>query len=215
MDNIGYIHRAYNPRINHYESDGLGRDGYISCNNGGFYTNIVTNTENRMYDKRASRAYHSLRKNVAPLKYRSDGSGRDGYILHEHGGLERDYKPLKEYHPKDFLRTPSSCIYKFKSNLKSNGSMAKTVYVSKEELNFNNTIKNMEKRLINRLYWSEKPKFTRNVKINCQRKETAKNYGYDFNINTNSYDNKVIKTENPMSRSQMNFCKIIKTPPHV
>jgi hypothetical protein len=166
MDSIGYIHRAFNPRINHYESDGLGRDGYISCNNGGFYTNIVTNTENRMYDRRTNntKAFHSLRKNVAPLKYRSDGSGRDGYILHEHGGLERDYKPLKEYHPKDFLRTPQSCIYSFKSNLNA-GKMAKTVYVSKEELSLNNTLKSIEKGLINRLYWEEKAKFTRNLKF--------------------------------------------------
>jgi hypothetical protein len=166
MDTVGYIHRSSNPRINHYESDGLGRDGYISCNNGGFYSNIKTNTEQRMFDRRQStRAYHSLRKNVAPLKYRSDGSGRDGYILYEHGGLERDYKPLKEYHPKDFLRTPQSCIYNYKSNLKTNGKMAKTVYVSKDELILNNTIKSVEKGLINRLYWEEKPKFTRNLKF--------------------------------------------------
>jgi hypothetical protein len=204
MDNVGYIHRSFNPRINHYESDGLGRDGYISCNNGGFYSNITVNTEHKIYDRRANRAYHSLRKNVAPLKYRSDGSGRDGYILHEHGGLERDYKPLKEFHPKDFLRTPSSCIYKFKSNVKSNGTMAQTVYVSKEELCFNNSIKNIEKNLINRLYWSEKPKFT--IKL------SGKNYGYDYNINIKK---NVLKTENGMSRSQMNFRKVIKTPSHV
>jgi hypothetical protein len=165
MDNIGYIHRAFNPRINHYESDGLGRDGYISCNNGGFYSNIVVNSSSRMYDRRYIRRYHSLRKNVAPLKYRSDGSGRDGYILHEHGGLEKDYKPLKEYHPKDFLRTPESCIYNFKSNIKKNGNMAKTVYVSKEEFCLNNTLKSIEKGLVNRLYWAEKPKFTKDLKF--------------------------------------------------
>jgi len=48
--------------------------------------------------------YHSLKKNVPPFKYRSDGSGRDSYVLFEHAGLEKDIKPMNTYNLQDFLR---------------------------------------------------------------------------------------------------------------
>jgi len=32
---INYLYRSFNPRIASYESDGKGRDSYISCDNGG------------------------------------------------------------------------------------------------------------------------------------------------------------------------------------
>lgn len=44
------------------------------------------------------------RKQAASLKYYSDGSGRDSYVLHESGGLEKNHKSLNEYQLKDFLR---------------------------------------------------------------------------------------------------------------
>ena len=45
-----------------------------------------------------------LRKQSAPFKYYSDGSGRDGYVLHESGGLEKNHKSTNEFKFKDFLR---------------------------------------------------------------------------------------------------------------
>ena len=158
-DGFRSIHRTY-PRINHYESDGMGRDRYIGCNNGGFYSNLLIDTNPpNIYSKPFNKTFYSLKKNVDPFKYRSDGSGRDGYVLFEHGGLERDYKSLKEYQPQDFLRTPDSYRLRSKPSSLGEWSKCKTFYCSKEESNLNKKIRKIEKDLVSRLYWEEKPKF--------------------------------------------------------
>ena len=163
-DGFNTMHRTY-PKINHYESDGMGRDKYIGCDNGGFYSNIIIDTTPpNIYSKPVYKTFYSLKKNVAPFKYRSDGSGRDGYVLFEHGGLERDYKSLKEFRPQDFLRTPDSCRLRSRPSGFGEWSKTKTIHVSKEESNLNKKIKKIEKDLVKRLYWEEKPKFIQNNK---------------------------------------------------
>lgn len=127
-----------------------------------------------------------FRKNVAPFKYYSDGTGRDGYVLHEHGGLERNYKPLKNYHLKDFLRTPESGVFNFKADPLKEGVAVKTLYVSKKEFDRNQSIKALEKNIVRRLYYSEKHKFLGN-KEKAPKKYTTMLRSYeDFpTINSN------------------------------
>jgi hypothetical protein len=145
-----------------YNADGQGRDMYINYNNGGFWNkgskfNRSSNDFNNVHV--GPYHYKFTSKNVAPFKYISDGSGRDGYVIHESGGLKRDNKSLSQFHLKDFLRTPESCIFQFHSNRTSTGKSANTIYISKQEHLLNQSKKSLERDLINRLYSKEKHKF--------------------------------------------------------
>jgi hypothetical protein len=164
---ISSLYRSYSPKMAHYTTDGNGRDQYINYNNGGFWSRGVKVYMGSQRGSEVSQRYQlkPLMKHVAPFKYHSNGTGRDGYIISESGGLKRDQKALNEYHLKDFLRTPQSCIFKFHSNVNRNGSLAKTHYVSKAELDTNQQIKKIEKGIIDRLYNKEKSKkFNLNMK---------------------------------------------------
>jgi hypothetical protein len=91
------------PKYTTYGSDGNGRDGYITYNNGGFLKEGIkiysgSNSSTGQYTQ------HFTAKNVAPFRYYSDGSGRDSYVLLESGGLVRTHRSLKQFHLKDFLR---------------------------------------------------------------------------------------------------------------
>ena len=104
---------------------------------------------------------------MAPLKYHSDGSGRDSYVIYNSGGLEKDYTPLKHLNLKKFLRTPESGNFNFRASPMREGVSTKTLYVSKQELRINQNIKKLEKGLLNRLYYSEQHKFSpKNSKVN-------------------------------------------------
>jgi hypothetical protein len=144
-----------------YSTDGLGRDTYISFNNGGFWKDNIKNISMpEKFDNKKQAAFKSLGKSVAPFKYYSDGSGRDSYIIYHSGGLKKEHKPLRNFHLKDFLRTPESCIFNFRNNPLKEGISAKTLYVSKGEYNKNMYIKKIEHGLADRLYNSEKHKFS-------------------------------------------------------
>jgi hypothetical protein len=159
-DERGYLYRHFGPKYTRYTSDGLGRDQYINYNNGGFLqANYMGIALRDQYDVPKHKAYYSMKRNVAPFKYWSDGSGRDSYVLHESGGLKRDHKALTNYHLKDFLRTAESAIFNFKSSPIREGVSAKTLYISKKEMGQNVKIKKLEKGLVNRLYNQEKHKF--------------------------------------------------------
>jgi hypothetical protein len=154
------LYRTQRPRYVLYSTDGLGRDTYISFNNGGFWKdNVAKVSTTTVYDHQNHAAYHSIGKRAAPFRYYSDGSGRDSYVLDHDGGLKRDYQPLSRFHLKDFLRTPEECIFNFKSNPMKEGVSAKTLYVSKKEYYQNKCLKKLENDLIRRLYHSEKHKF--------------------------------------------------------
>ncbi len=91
------------PKYTTYGSDGNGRDGYITYNNGGFLKDGVKIYTGSMPHVSTS-SQNFTAKNVAPFRYYSDGSGRDSYVLSESGGLVRTHKSLKQFHLKDFLR---------------------------------------------------------------------------------------------------------------
>jgi hypothetical protein len=145
--------RTARPRWNLYTTDGLGRDTYISFNNGGFWTsNIKEIKYTPNYPVYHNENYHSLGHSAAPFKYYSDGSGRDSYIIKDSGGLKRDHNPLSGYHLKDFLRTPGDCVYKAQKNPTRNGMRIQTHFVSPKELAMNNQRRRIEKGLVTRLY---------------------------------------------------------------
>ena len=140
------------PKYTHYNPDGFGRDNYIDYNNGGYLDklNKVKNKSN--YESNSITRYFNTKRNVAPLKYRTDGSGRDNYVLHEHGGLERDHKALKNYHLKDFLRNENGNSVNFYASAMREGVKPKTLYISKKEYSVAKSLKYLEKDLEDRLY---------------------------------------------------------------
>ena len=70
-------------KYNYYKPDGAGRDQYIIYNNGGELRGGVQTLEEKPIFPTImkQKVFHSLRKEVPPITYRSDGSGRDSYIL--------------------------------------------------------------------------------------------------------------------------------------
>ena len=147
--------RTARPRFNSYKADGLGRDGYISYNNGGFWTrNIKEVKYTPNYQQYHSENYHLLGHSTAPFKYHSDGSGRDVYILTDSGGLKRNYIPLKSYQLQDFLRTQHDNT---RSQLKH--------FASQKEININKHKRYIEKGLIGRLYTQSMEKKQETEKI--------------------------------------------------
>ncbi len=150
------------PKYVNYYSDGFGRDTYILGNNGGFLEKLDKVKSKDQFDLISQNRYYNTKRNVAPLKYHSDGSGRDNYVLHEHGGLERDHKAMKNYHLKDFLRNTHSSKFNFSCDPVKEGVHSKTLYVSRNQFNQENQIKLLEKDLKDRLYYNEQYKFMDN-----------------------------------------------------
>ena len=70
-------------KYNYYKPNGVGRDLYIIYNNGGQLRGGVKVAEEKTLFPKIikQKRYHSLRKEIPPIQYRSDGTGRDSYIL--------------------------------------------------------------------------------------------------------------------------------------
>ncbi len=155
MTSIPYKSGCFIPKYTQYSLNGYGRDTYIGYNNGGFLDQLnKINTKNN-YNTFSIDRQHSTKRNIAPFKYRPDGTGRDKYIIHEHGGLEKDHKPLLNYQLKDFLRTEGGNKVNFTLSPIQEGVRPKTLYISKKEYSVIKNIKILEKNLEERLY---KPK---------------------------------------------------------
>lgn len=154
------------PKYIRFFSDGFGRDTYITYNNGGFLGKLDKVKSADKYNVVSNIRYFNTKKNIAPLKYRSDGTGRDNYILFESGGLEKDHRPLKTYELKTFLRNSKSTKFNFNCDPLKEGVQSKSLYISKNEFNNENKIKSLEKDLANRLYYSETYKFMNNKLMN-------------------------------------------------
>lgn len=154
------------PKYSKYSPDGFGRDNYIIYNNGGFLDKLDKVKIPENYEVISKTRYFNVKKNLAPFKYHSDGTGRDTYVLYEHGGLERDHKSLKTYHLKDFLRRPESQIFNFRASPMREGINNKTLYLSKKEYSQNCRIKSLEKDLVDRLYYSQTCKYDKRENAN-------------------------------------------------
>lgn len=136
-----------------YYPDGSGRDSYINANSGGF---------SRFFPKQALPCYNSARlstgtqlgkirdlsKTSWTFKYKSDGSGRDSYVIAGSGGLQSDYKTPPAF--KEALRCgASNFLYK---NINSGSSNSKVRYISKDEYVRWKKLSKIQENVINRLY---------------------------------------------------------------
>ncbi len=150
------------PKYTTYFSDGFGRDTYITSNNGGFLDKLSKRNSKEKFEVNSQVRYYNTKRNVAPVKYHSDGTGRDNYVLHESGGLEKEHKSLRSYHLKDFLRNTHSGRFNFSCDPVREGIHSKTLYLSRGQLMQENQMKSLEKSLADRLYYNEQYKFMDN-----------------------------------------------------
>jgi hypothetical protein len=101
-------------KTSHYFCNGEGRDTYIHVNNGG----VERNTYPYKFpdDGRSNKRYFyagSPNLGAKPVKYNTNGSGRDTYIAFNHGGLASPQSKKTFYNS---LRTPSpGCVKMYKT----------------------------------------------------------------------------------------------------
>ena len=90
--------RSSNPTYVSYTGDGSGRDSYIILNNGGL---THESKEHMMWSSQIRRTpgvtQKSPHKGAVGFQYRSDGSGRDSYVLQNSGGLKVDFRGGKAH----------------------------------------------------------------------------------------------------------------------
>ena len=178
--------RTQRPRFPLYQSDGLGRDFYIKFHNGGYWENQFVISKKPDYARTKYNNFHSLFHMAAPFKYWGDGSGRENYIL-KCNGFHHDQRPLCSYELTDFLRNGK--------NIKgAPDNSRKKIYLSLSEIKYNQKLKNLEKKLVKRLYtepMKKKKKMTIDIengnKDKYGNKIEMKNLGYQtcgqFNFN--------------------------------
>ena len=72
-----------------YRDDGTGRDSYIAVNSGGYFPFHQTMPEFPVSTMRRFRTVKPVTPNSPHklLRYISDGTGRDGYIVGDYGGF--------------------------------------------------------------------------------------------------------------------------------
>lgn len=91
------LQRTFYPKYVSYFGDGSGRDAFIVQNNGTLcvpikkgmgHTGVHLQKYNSTVARRRSISPH---KDATTFYYQSDGSGRDGYVLKDNGGLRATY----------------------------------------------------------------------------------------------------------------------------
>ena len=196
--------RTARPRFALYVPDGLGRDRYIGYNNGGFWkTNEYTIIRRPDYEYPKYNNFHTLFHMAALFKYYSDGTGRDSYVFDN--GLTKNDKPLACYKLTDFLR-----------NNNVNRMFGKKVYLSQGEKKFNKQRRNLENRMIRRLYSQPLEKIIEKKKASEEKenKDIDNNFR-DENGNCEDYNkvnngNEVLENDNDVDNNMKKSQKVEK-----
>ena len=159
------LYRTFKSNYVPYFPDGHGRDRYIAYNNAGFFKNYpgsqkdsyLNNKNGCFFGTKIVTHVKSPSVKTPNFHYYADGNGRDKYILVNGGGLFTQSKPLISYKLTDFLR-----------NDDDNLSPKKKIraYLSRDEIKYNNLLKENERNVIKRLYLNERKKFMKRPKIN-------------------------------------------------
>jgi hypothetical protein len=132
--------RTTKTNIVFYSTDGMGRDGYITYNNGGFWKkNIKQISLKPDFPKNSKKIFHSLYHQPAPFNYQSDGSGRDSYVIENNAGLVKRFEPLIKQKLTKYLRKEDDII-------------KRKVFLTKSQKKVLNKMKMIQKNVVNRLY---------------------------------------------------------------
>ena len=167
------FNRTVKTNIIIYPTDGMGRDGYITYNNAGFWKeNIKPIVPKEKFGRPPFAVFRSL-KNTPPIwTYYSDGSGRDSYVYYNNGGLKRTFSPLANQNLQKYLREKRA------DNRNNNHQI---FHLSRDEKIYLNKIRQIQNNLVNRLYNRYKYKFQNNSFMNSPNR-----FGNTFNGNNNT-----------------------------
>lgn len=169
--------RTQRPRFPLYISDGNGRDYYIKYNNAGYWDDQFKIIKKPDYEYPKFNNFHSLFHQAAPVKYKPTGKGRETYIINALGQYH-DQRPIASYKLDEFLRESNTIpISKKFKNRKH--------YMSVGEKRYNNQLKLLEKKLINRLY-----NIPKKVKKDKKKEENVNIFPNLDNSNENLEDEK-------------------------
>ena len=142
--------RTTKTNITFYQTDGMGRDGYITYNNAGFWKDKIIKAK-MVYPHKKFAIFHSLIHQAAPFQYYSDGSGRDSYVIENNGGLVKPFEPLAQQKLAKFLRNgDEKFILKHK------------IFLNKTQRRYLNKIKKIQDGVVTRLYNDSLEKMRKN-----------------------------------------------------
>ena len=142
--------RTTKSNIVFYSTDGMGRDGYITYNNGGFWKNNIKQiTLKPDYPKSTKKIFHSLYHQPAPFNYQSDGSGRDSYVIENNAGLVKKFEPLIKQKLTKYLR-------------KEDEILKRKVFLTRSQKQILDKMKKIQNNVVNRLYNDSLEKIKKN-----------------------------------------------------
>ena len=172
-----------------YSSDGMGRDGYITYNDGGFWKDNIKIVKIKPdYQKYKYKSFHSLNHFAAPFKYYTDGTGRDSYILHQSDGMIKNFEPLATQNLSKFLRS-------------ENKNYKQKIFLTKYEKDYLNKLRKIQNNVVKRLYYMGIKTYKNNkmdrASISCYniRNKNDKNFRFESpdNEKKNIFIDKKIK----------------------
>lgn len=137
-----------------YSTDNMGRDHYITYNNGGFWKDNIRQIKMKPdFPRQMYSNFHSLIHQAAPFNYFSDGSGRDTYVIKNNAGLVKEFNPLanRQFLSK-YLREHVPITFK------KNPKFQKVFLTPSDKENFLR-VHNIQNRVVNRLYNQSLEKF--------------------------------------------------------
>ena len=221
---VSSLYRTFSPDINTYHQLGNGRDSYISYNNGGFWNIDLkpkSEYQNNYYLSRSNSSKYKIKfstRKPVPFRFRSEGKGRDGYIIYACGN-NIENPPLKQLSLEHFLRTNDDNFtnYNYKFKYKNKKFRPK---LSNAEYKILCKRREIEKKLIDRLYTKEIEKIKiknknkiKEIDINnfFIRKDSDNNFT-NLNKNKNSFK-RVFSSGNineNNNNNEKNFPSIIK-----
>ena len=158
--------RTTRTNITFYQTDGMGRDGYITYNNGGFWKDKQISPRNPIYRKKLS-IFRSLLHQPAPFQYYSDGSGRDSYVIENNGGLVKPFEPLAKQNLAKYLRNGDDFQ-----------NLNRKIFFTKRQRRYLNKLKKIQDAVVSRLYNDSLEKIKKN-NLECRAYSSNMFFKYD------------------------------------
>ena len=141
------FNRTVKTNIILYPTDGTGRDCYITYNNAGFWKdNIKKITAKEKYGRKPFVTFHSLKRIPPSWNYHADGTGRDGYVLYDCGGL------IHRFH------SPNTNLFR-NNNEEMTNTHYKNTFLSRDERIYKSKLNKIQNDLLQRLYYKPKREF--------------------------------------------------------
>ena len=142
------FNRTVKTNIIIYPTDGTGRDCYITYNNAGFWKdNIKKITQKEKFGRKPFATFHSLKRIPPSWNYHADGTGRDGYVLYDCGGLIHRF------------RSPNTNFFRADNDDNKRNNSYKNCFLSRDERIYKHKLHKIQTDLLQRLYYKPQREF--------------------------------------------------------